>query len=132
MENTINTQNNNSLDNKNERIFFPLLNDDNENSKISPHFGHAPFFGLYDVSKKELIIIKNDLDHSDPSKSPIDQIEDSVNPTTIFATEIGERAINLIAKKGLKLKTGNYSTVKEVLDNWKNLNDLHNGCGHEH
>lgn len=115
-----------------ERIFFPLMNDDGENSEISQHFGHAPFFGVYDVEKKVLKIIKNDLDHSDPNKSPIDQIEDAVNPTTIFAKGIGGRAIQIIAEKGLGLKTGNYSTVKDVLENLDKLENQTQGCGHEH
>ncbi|MFP4112528.1 MAG: NifB/NifX family molybdenum-iron cluster-binding protein [Candidatus Woesearchaeota archaeon] len=113
-----------------ERIFFPLLEDDGLDSKISEHFGHAPFFGLYDVSKHELKIIKNDLDHSDREKSPIDQIEDAVNPTTIFAKGIGQRAIRIIADKGLCLKTGPYQTIKDVLENLDRLNDQTESCGH--
>ena len=114
-----------------EKIFFPLLEDKGENSEISSHFGHAPFFGLYDVEKKEFRLVENNLDHSDPNKSPIDQIEEAVHPTTIFAKGIGGRAINLIAEKGLKLKTGNYNTVKEVIDNLDKLSDQTQSCGHE-
>jgi len=113
-----------------EKIFFPLLDNNGENSKISEHFGHAPFFGLYDVELKLFSIIKNDLDHTDPNQSPIDQIQKAVNPTTIFAKGIGGRAIDLIKEKGLKLKTGNYSTVKEVITNLNNLSTQSASCGH--
>jgi len=113
-----------------ERIFFPLLDNKGENSEISQHFGHAPFFGVYDVEKKKFEIIKNDLDHSDPNKSPIDQIEDAVNPTTIFAKGIGGRAIKIIEEKGLTLKTGEYNTVKEVIDNLDKLENQTDSCGH--
>jgi len=115
-----------------ERIFFPLLDDNGEDSEISSHFGHAPFFGIYDVEKKELKIIKNDLNHTDPNKSPIDQIEEAVNPTTIFAKGIGGRAIRIISQKGLALKTGDYSNVKEVIANLDKLEDQTQSCGHEH
>ncbi|MBN1793243.1 hypothetical protein JW826_06180 [Candidatus Woesearchaeota archaeon] len=115
-----------------ERIFFPLLDNNGEDSEISSHFGHAPFFGVYDVDKKELKIIGNDLDHVDPAKSPIDQIEDAVHPTTIFAKGIGGRAIGLIAAKGLLLKTGDYATVKEVLHNLDKLENQTKDCGHKH
>ncbi|NOQ56410.1 MAG: hypothetical protein GQ477_06445, partial [Nanohaloarchaea archaeon] len=97
-----------------ERIFFPLLDDNGLDSKISQHFGHAPFFGLYDVKKKELRIIENNLNHTDPDKSPIDQIQEAVDPTTIFARGIGGRAIEIIAQKGLSLKTGDYTTLKDA------------------
>ena len=115
-----------------ERIFFPLLDNNGENSKISPHFGHAPFFGIYDVEKKELKIIDNNLDHTDPAKSPIDQIEEAVDPTTFFAKGIGGRAIQLIAEKGMTLKTGPFDTVKEVIENWDKLEDQTQSCGHEY
>ncbi|MBW2981541.1 hypothetical protein KY343_01545 [Candidatus Woesearchaeota archaeon] len=115
---------------KGERIFFPLLDNNGEDSEISPHFGHAPFFGVYDTDKKELKITENNLDHTDPTKSPIDQIEEAVNPTTIFAQGIGGRAISIIAEKGLKLKTGPYNTVKEVMKNLDKLEDLTESCGH--
>jgi len=117
---------------KGERIFFPLLDDNGLDSEISEHFGHAPFFGVYDVQKKELKIIENNLDHTDPTKSPIDQIEEAVHPTTIFAKGIGGRAIGIIAEKGLSLKTGDYSTVKEAVKNLGKLRNLTQSCGHEH
>lgn len=115
----------------NERIFFPLLNDNGLDSEISQHFGHAPFFGLYDMKTKKLTITKNDLNHTDPNKSPIDQIEEATSPTTIFAKGIGGRAINLIREKGLSLKTGDYNTIKEVIDNFDKLEDQTQDCGHE-
>jgi len=114
-----------------ERIFFPLLDNNGEDSKISEHFGHAPFFGVYNIEKKELKIVPNNLDHTDPNKSPIDQIEEAVNPTTIFAKSIGGRAIGIIAEKGLKLKTGNFNTVKEAITNLDKLENQTQSCGHE-
>jgi len=113
-----------------ERIFFPLLDDNGMDSEISSHFGHAPFFGLYDTETKKLEIIENNLDHADPTKSPVDQIVEAVNPTTIYAQGIGGRAIGLFAERGVKLKTGPYTIIKEVIDNLDKLEDLTEGCGH--
>lgn len=115
---------------KGERIFFPLLDNKGQDSEISPHFGHAPFFGVYDTEKKKLEIIENSLDHTDPNKSPIDQIEEAVHPTTIFAQGIGGRAIGIIAEKGLSLKTGNFRTVGEAIMNLGKLKDQTQSCGH--
>ncbi len=117
---------------KGERIFFPLLDHKGMDSEISQHFGHAPFFGVYDTEKKELKIIENNLDHVDPTKSPIDQIEEAVNPTTIFAKGIGGRAVSIIAEKGLSLKTGDYDTVREAISNLDKLKDQTQDCGHKH
>jgi predicted Fe-Mo cluster-binding NifX family protein len=117
---------------KGERIFFPLLDNKGLDSEISQHFGHAPFFGVYDVQDKKLEVIENKLDHTDPNKSPIDQIEEAVNPTTIYAKGIGGRAISIIAEKGLMLKTGSFNTVKEAVENLDRLEDQTQSCGHEH
>ncbi len=119
-------------DDNEERIFFPLVENNGLDSNISQHFGHAPFFGLYLCNEKKFEVIANDLDHTDPTKSPIDQIVEAVNPTMIFAKGIGGRAIGIIREKGLKLKTGNFRTVKEAIDNLEELSDEINGCGHEH
>jgi predicted Fe-Mo cluster-binding NifX family protein len=122
--------NNKELIEKNEKIFFPLLEDNRLKSKISQHFGHAPFFGLYNVQTKELKIIKNTLDHSNENLSPIEQIQKLVNPTTIFAKAIGQRAIDIISQKGLKLKSGNFETIKDAIENLEDLNDNVECCKH--
>jgi predicted Fe-Mo cluster-binding NifX family protein len=115
-----------------ERIFFPLLNDAGLDSEISQHFGHAPYFGLYIVEEDKFEILDNNLNHTDPTKTPIDQIEEAVQPTTIFAKGIGARAIQLINEKGLRLKTGMYRTVREVIENLDELEEQTKSCGHEH
>ena len=115
-----------------EKIYFPLLENKGMDSRISEHFGHAPFFGLYDFSTGKLTIAENNLDHTNPNKSPIDQIVEACTPTTIFALGIGERAISLIKEKGLSLKTGEFETVKEALENLDNLQDQTKDCGHKH
>jgi predicted Fe-Mo cluster-binding NifX family protein len=99
-------------------------------SEISHHFGHAPFFGIYENGK--LSIVPNKLDHADPTKSPIDQIEEAVHPTMIFAQGIGARAVQIIAQKGLKLRTGDYRTVGEAISNLDKLSVLDKDCGHKH
>jgi len=115
-----------------ERIYFPLLENKGVESKISDHFGHAPFFGLYDTKLKELTITKNDLDHTDGTKSPVDQIVEAVNPTTVFALGIGARAIQLFNEKGISLKTGECRTVQEAIDNFEKLGSQTSSCGHTH
>lgn len=113
-----------------QKIFIPLLNNNGENSEISLHFGHAPYFGLYNANTKELIIKENKLDHGDLQKSPVEQIMENANPDIVFARDIGQRAIMLFQEKNIKLKTGRYKTVKELIENVKNLEDLKTGCGH--
>lgn len=111
-------------------VFMPLLNDNGEDSEIAGHFGHAPFFGLYNIKEGKLTVVENKLDHSDPDKSPVDQISEAFNPVVVFAKGIGSRAIMLFKEKGICLKTGNYGTVKEVMQNLDKLEDVTESCGH--
>ena len=113
-----------------QRMFIPLMDDNGENSEISLHFGHAPYFGLYDVATAKLIIEKNELNHSDPSKTPVDQIIEQVNPTIVYAQDMGMRAVNLFTEKNILLKTGPYKIAKEVMDNIDKLDKLTKGCNH--
>ena len=119
-------------DGKKEEIFFPVLDNNATDSEISSHFGHAPFFGLYNTKTKEFSITENTLDHVDPNKSPVDQIVEAVAPTTVYAQGIGERAIKLFNERGIKLKTGPYNIVKDAIENLDKLEELNSGCGHIH
>ena len=113
-----------------KKIFIPLLNNNKENSEISLHFGHAPYFGLYNLNTKEVVVKENKLDHGDSQKSPVDQIIENANPQIVFARDMGQRAIMLFKEKNIKLKTGPYKILKEVIENIENLEDLNKDCGH--
>ena len=115
---------------KNQRIFIPLMDDNGKASEISLHFGHAPYFGLYDFLTGKLAIEKNKLDHSSQEKSPVDQVIEQVNPTLVYAQDMGGRAINLFTEKNILLKTGPYKTAGEVMDNIDKLEDLSKSCSH--
>lgn len=133
IENNENTPSpNREIDNSpaDQRLFIPLMEDGGENSKISQHFGHAPYFGLYDLSSKKLKIKENKLDHNSVNKTPVDQVIDIANPTIVFAQGMGARAISLFTEKNIALKTGPYNTLKEVIDSMDKLEDLTKGCEH--
>ncbi len=111
------------------RILIAINENKGINSKLSEHFGHCPYFAIYETSSSKIKIIENKLNHLNPFSSPIDQIK-KLNPDTIFSLGMGKKAIELCEKKGIKVKTGNYKTVKEVLENLEKLQDLKLDCGH--
>ncbi len=118
------------MDNQSQRLFIPLLSNEGENSEVSLHFGHAPYFGLYDFNNKDLKIIENNLDHGNVEKSPVDQIIENMNPTVVFAQDMGGRALELFTKNNIELRSGPYKIVKEIIDNFDNLKKLDTSCGH--
>ena len=101
-----------------EVVLIPLSDNNGYDSLISEHFGHAEFFGIY--KNNALEIIQNNLDHN-AEKPPAEQIIEQINPTIIFVKSIGLKAENIFLKHNIKIKTGEYSKAKEVLDSINSL-----------
>jgi len=111
------------------RILIPLLDKKGEDSSVSLYFGHAPYFAIFDTESKKLEIVKNELDHSNLDLTPVDQLM-KYKLDVVYVKDIGQRAINLFQEKGIKLKTGNWKIVKEVLEHLEELVELKRSCGH--
>lgn len=111
------------------RILMPVLENKGEESEISEHFGHAPFFAIYDTESEKLEVTENSLVHTDKKITPVDQLMKH-GPDVIYVIEIGQRAIALFREKGVMVKTGNFRTVKQVVSNLDNLMDVTGGCKH--
>lgn len=111
------------------KILIAIDEDKGKNSKLSEHFGHCPYFAIYEIDTKEITIVENKLEHSNTDVSPVDQIM-RFKPDIVFTLGIGQRAIKLFNEKGVKLKTGDYKIVKDVIENIDNLKELKGSCGH--
>jgi len=111
------------------KILIPIKENKGVESKLSEHFGHCPYFGIYETASKNTEIIENNIDHTNEQLTPVDQIM-RFSPDIVFSKGIGERAIKLFSKTQIKLKTGEFQTLGEVIKNWENLKDLISGCGH--
>lgn len=110
------------------RLLIPVLEDKKFESRISEHFGQASFFALFDSETKKLKIVRQVIDHSS-DLTPVDQI--MVHGfDTVYVLDMGGRAISLFREKGVKIKTGKFRTVKEVVENLDKLKDLKESCGH--
>ncbi len=112
------------------KILIAINENNGIDSKLSEHFGHCPYFGIYETETEESEIVENKIDHSNQDLTPVDQIM-KFNPEVVFSLGAGQRAINLFKEKGVKLKTGNYKIFNEVILNINNLKDLDGGCEHE-
>lgn len=108
------------------RIAMPLAEDNGKQSMIHPHFGHIQIIGIYDSVKGtfETVRVK-------PTQgcSPIAAIE-GLKVDAIYTAGMGMRAMQLCSEMGIKLKTGSFGTVNEVIENLEKLKDLQDSCGH--
>ena len=111
------------------KILFPILNNEKP-LKLSLHFGHAPYFAIYDSQNKQLKIENNDLNHNDANKSPVDQIVENFHPDIVVVKDIGSRAINLFNQKGVKVMGSEYELVEEIIGKLDELKEKTNSCNH--
>ncbi len=111
------------------KVLFPLNEKAGMESSICEHFGHAPFFGVYDTSTKELHIEPNTLDHS-ANISPIDQLQQTFDFDCLFCKHIGQRALMILDQKGIKTCTGDHQTIAEVFEQPESVSTHVQDCGH--
>jgi len=111
------------------KILIAINEKNGIDSKLSEHFGHCPYFAIYETEKETLEIVENKIDHTNQNLTPVDQMM-KFNPDVVFTLGAGQRAVNLFNEKKVGLKTGDYKTVKEVIENIDKLKDLGDGCEH--
>jgi len=87
------------------RILIPVMKN-SKDTEISLHFGHAPFFAIFDTTNNELIFEKNILIHNNPEKSAVDQAIELFKPQKVLVNNIGQKAKNIFESKNIELKTG--------------------------
>ena len=108
------------------RIAMPIVENKGKDSEIAQHFGHVQFIALYDSEKDDLRVM--DVKNVEGC-SPVATIQNE-NVDAIYCFGMGMRAMELCKAKGIKLKTGPFKTIKQVIENLDKLEDLEESCGH--
>ena len=108
------------------KIAIPVSDNKGELSTVAEHFGHVKFMAVYDSETKQLGMV--DVQETEGC-SPISAI-DNLKVDIIYCLGMGTRAITLCEKKKIKLKTGKFRIVRDVINKLDELDDLKEGCGH--
>ncbi len=98
------------------KIAIPVLENLGDNSPISEHFGHAPFFAFIEKSeegKYETEIIRNPMEDHSPGDIPNYLAEQKVN--LLVARGIGGRAITFFDQLGIHVIRGADGSITEIL-----------------
>lgn len=109
------------------KILIPILENRGRESRVSSHFGRAPYFALYNSETDKLEIIENKSEHFGGGGRPA-EIMLKYKPDVVFAIEMGPRAVNLIRSKGIRIETGNYNIVEDIIKNKDKLKKLEEAC----
>ena len=103
------------------RIAMGIKKNKGRKSEIIPHLGFAKYMAVYDFEKDNLKIVK--VKEVEGCK-PILALESLDDVDELYCFGIGEKAANLCQKNGIKLKTGRFKTIEEVINNLDKLKDL--------
>jgi len=116
-----------------ERIVIPVIEDAGLNSRLSEHFGRAPYFMVIEMSSEGEILkveaIPNTSEHFGGFGRPPDRIL-QLNPTVLITYNMGPRALNMFQQARVTVLRANALTVREVIEAFKRgqLEELTEGC----
>jgi len=116
-----------------ERIVIPVTEDSGLNSRLSEHFGRAPYFMVIEIGSEGEILkieaIPNTSEHFGGFGRPPDRIL-QLNPTALITYNIGPRALNIFQQARVAVLRANAPTVREVIEAFKRgqLEELTEGC----
>lgn len=122
-----------------DRLIVPTENQDGINALVAEHFGRAPYFTVIDLdSDKKWDIanvqaIENTSEHMGGVGSPHDSIT-QLHPKALIVQGMGPRGITAFQSAGIEVLKANASTVKEVVESYKQgrLAELTEECPHAH
>jgi len=109
------------------KIVIPAEKDMGMATQVSPHFGMASMWAVYNSETKELKFEKKQ-EHAGNCASLEDVAE--MKPDILFVTGMGHKAMDKCRAFGLCIKTGPCGTVQEIADNVDRLEDFSQACLH--
>lgn len=108
-------------------IVMPVEENKGIDSKIFNHFGQTPFWAVFDTGSQDLKIHKKSSRHGSGGCSAVDEVM-QYNPDIVYVLDMGIGAIKKCTNCGVKVKSGNFSTIKEAIDHLDDLQDIQRGC----
>jgi len=117
----------------NERIVIPVIEDSGLESRLSEHFGRAPYFMVVEIDSKGEIVnveaIPNTSEHFGGFGRPPDKIL-QLKPTALITYGMGPRALSIFQQARVAVLRANAPTVREVVEAFKRneLEELTEGC----
>lgn len=97
------------------KICIPTIDNKGLQSQISPHFGRAPTYTIFETTTKSVEIIKNTSDHMEGNCNPADLFTDK-NITTMLCQGIGHGALTKLNQQNITVYTGATGQVKDAID----------------
>lgn len=117
------------------RIVIPLIEDRGIDSQLSEHFGRAPFFAVFELSKDGKIldhkVVLNDSEHFGGVGSPPDRVL-KLKPDVVITYGMGSRALSRFQSARVAVLRANSNFVRNILSAYirDELEEMTEGCHH--
>lgn len=121
----------------NVRLVVPSSEEKGLDSRLSQHFGRAPFYIVVDLDENGNIIsdssIPNTSEHFGGVGVPPDRII-QLKPNALVTYGLGSKALAIFQTAGVAVLRTEANTVREVVSAYNNneLQELTEGCQHAH
>ena len=110
---------------------MPVEEDKGMDSRVCSHFGQTPFWAVFDTDSKDLVIKKKESVHTGAGCAAVDEIM-KFRPDVVYVLGMGFGAIQRFADLGVKVRSGSFGTIREVLENLDILEELEGSCPGQH
>jgi predicted Fe-Mo cluster-binding NifX family protein len=96
------------------KIGIPTLGNKGLVEEVSPHFGRAPTFTIYDTDTKSVQVVDNTSEHMGGSGKPPELVRHDVE--IMVCSGLGPRAVHMFESYGIRVFVGASGTVQDTLD----------------
>ncbi len=96
---------------------IPIDTNDNLDSIVGQHFGHVPFFAIWDDENDEIEIIENRSNHKGGVGLPMEFLAPSCDGVLLKGA--GAKAVQIGKQLGLHIYMGADGTVKDTIQKFK-------------
>ena len=117
------------------RIVVPINEDEGIDSKLSEHFGRAPFFAVFELDKDGKMLnqkaVPNESEHFGGTGFPPDRIL-QLKPDVVITFGMGPRALSQFQEAKVAVLRANSDTVNSIISSYikDELEELTEGCHH--
>jgi predicted Fe-Mo cluster-binding NifX family protein len=119
------------------RVVVPVNEDKGVDSRLSEHFGRAPFFAVFELDEDGQIMnqkaVPNESEHFGGTGFPPDRIL-QLKPDAVITFGMGPRALGWFQEAKVAVLRANSNTVKSVISSYvkDELEELTEGCHQAH
>ena len=100
------------------RIGVPTLGTKGLTEEVSPHFGRAPTYTIYDTETKAVEVVDNTSEHMGGTGKPPQQLA-QLKVDIMLCSGLGPRAVHMFEAHGINVYVGASGTVQDALDLWQ-------------